>query len=179
MEKIKGLIIKDILQLKTYRRTIVLYIALFILSSFSSEGASQMLLVFMVLAFGMFAIASFNYDASSRADKYILSLPLTKKEVVKAKYIFVIMATLLGALIGIIIDVIITFVTQKTMLDIGVLLMTITTSLFGIALVQAVQIPFIYKLRTRKRKNSFDNSFCNFCFVCNWSFWYAENCRWT
>ena len=101
MEKIKGLIIKDILQLKTYRRTIVLYIALFILSSFSSEGASQMLLVFMVLAFGMFAIASFNYDASSRADKYILSLPLTKKEVVKAKYIFVIMATLLGALIGI------------------------------------------------------------------------------
>ena len=83
MEKIKGLIIKDILQLKTYRRTIVLYIALFILSSFSSEGASQMLLVFMVLAFGMFAIASFNYDASSRADKYILSLPLTKKEVAK------------------------------------------------------------------------------------------------
>ena len=106
-------------------------------------------------------------------------LPLTKKEVVKAKYIFVIMATLLGALIGIIIDVIITFVTQKTMLDIGVLLMTITTSLFGIALVQAVQIPFIYKLRTRKGKNSFDNSFCNFCFVRNWSFWYAENSRWT
>ena len=74
-------------------------------------------------------------------------------------------------------NVIITFVTQKTMLDIGVLLMTITTSLFGIALVQAVQIPFIYKLRTRKGKNSFDNSFCNFCFVHNWSFWYAENCR--
>ena len=34
MEKIKGLIIKDILQLKTYRRTIVLYIAIFIFSSF-------------------------------------------------------------------------------------------------------------------------------------------------
>ena len=38
MEKIKGLIIKDILQLKTYRRTIVLYIAIFIFSSLDIES---------------------------------------------------------------------------------------------------------------------------------------------
>lgn len=150
MEKIKGLIIKDILQLKTYRRTIVLYIAIFIFSSFSSDGINQVLLMLMAMFFGMFAIASFNYDASSRADKYILSLPLTKKEVVKAKYIFIILATFFGAFLGTALNIVLTYITTKKLINLGMLLNTIFAGLLVIVLVQAFQIPFIYKYGPEK-----------------------------
>ena len=104
----------------------------------------------MAMFFGMFAIASFNYDASSRADKYILSLPLTKKEVVKAKYIFIILATFFGAFLGTALNIVLTYITTKKLINLGMLLNTIFAGLLVIALVQAFQIPFIYKYGPEK-----------------------------
>ena len=104
----------------------------------------------MTMIFGMFAIASFNYDASSKADRYILTLPLTKKEVVKAKYIFIILATFFGAFLGTVLNIVLTYITTKTLIDLGMLLNTIFAGLLGIALVQAFQIPFIYKYGPEK-----------------------------
>ena len=55
------------------------------------------------------AISSFNYDATSKTDKYILTFPTTKKEVVASKYLLAIMATFLGMLISIIINVAVSY----------------------------------------------------------------------
>ena len=63
MSIIKGLVIKDLLQLKSYKKTLIIYILIFCISSLSLEnGIENMLVVMLTLGLGMFSIASFNYD---------------------------------------------------------------------------------------------------------------------
>ena len=87
MNNIKGLLVKDILQLKSYKKTLIFFIIIFILTSISNDGRiGSALIIMLTLGFGMFSIASFSYDETNKADKFILTLPLTKKEVVLSKY---------------------------------------------------------------------------------------------
>lgn len=150
MNTLKGLILKDFLQLKMYRKTIILYIIVFAISSKSSSNSSQMLLALLPLIFGMFAIASFNYDAISKADKYILALPTTKKEVVRARYIFIMLATFVGALVGILLNILTTYIYTKTFIDVGSIFMALISSTFVVVAIQALYIPFIYKFGPEK-----------------------------
>lgn len=151
MNTLKGLILKDFLQLKMYRKTIILYIIVFAISSKSSSNSSQMLLALLPLIFGMFAIASFNYDAISKADKYILALPTTKKEVVRARYIFIMLATFVGALVGILLNILTTYIYTKTFIDVGSIFMALISSTFVVVAIQALYIPFIYKFGPEKK----------------------------
>lgn len=83
MKIIEGLILKDLLQLKSYVRTMFFYIVIFFITSFSyaseDKSINPTLLILITLAFGMFAIVSFSYDTTSKADRYVLTLPTTKK----------------------------------------------------------------------------------------------------
>lgn len=106
MSKIKGLIIKDLLQLKSYKRTLIVFIVIFIGLSITQEHTRNVLAVMMTLGLGMFSIATFSYDEMAKADKYILTLPLTKKEVVLAKYVLVIASTVIGAILGVIASIV-------------------------------------------------------------------------
>ena len=90
MNRIKGLIIKDLLQLKTYRKTLILFIFVFVVSGMQQEtmdSAMSMITIMLILVFGMVGIGTFSYDEMAKADRYILTLPLTRKEVVRAKYV--------------------------------------------------------------------------------------------
>lgn len=150
MNTMKGLILKDFLQLKMYKKTLILYIIIFTISSMSSSNSNQMLLVLLPLIFGMFAISSFNYDTISKADKYILALPTTKKEVVKARYVFIMLSTFLGAVIGILLNILMTSINTKIFIDVTSIFMTVISSTFVIAVIQAGYIPFIYKFGPEK-----------------------------
>ena len=114
MNVIKGLITKDILQLKSYKKTLIIFIIVFALTSISAQdGVENMLVIMLTLGLGMFSMASFNYDEFNKADRYILTLPLTKKEVVLSKYILVIGSTVMGSIIGIMLSYIVTFAMNK------------------------------------------------------------------
>ena len=159
MNIIKGLMTKDLLQLKSYRKSLIVFIVLYFFIAISQsniEGISAMLVVMLTLGFGMFSIATFNYDESSKADKYILTLPLTKKEVVLSKYAFCICSTLIGCIVGVILSFIITFIITKSMPNILDILSIGIGAIFGISVVEAIQIPCIYKWGAEKgRLNMF------------------------
>ena len=155
MNIIKGLIIKDLLQLKSYCKTLIVFILIFIVVSISQENTVEignMLVLMMTLGLGMFSLATFNYDEMSKADRYLLTLPLTRKQVVRAKYALVIGSTIVGSLIGIILSSIITFVMSKNvpnLLDLGLMSLG---GILGIGLIESIQIPCIYKFGTEKGK---------------------------
>lgn len=152
MNAIKGLIIKDLLQLKSYKKTLVIFIAFFILTSMTNSDTLsfvQMITVMLTLVFGMVGIATFSYDQMANADKYILTLPLSKKEIVKSKYIFTICSSLVGAILGFIISLII-LVIKKQNIDIEDMLSTALGGILGIGIVEAIQIPCIYKWGAEK-----------------------------
>ena len=117
MNIIKGLMTKDLLQLRSYRKSLIIFIIIYFLvaiSQSSINGISTMLVIMLTLGLGMFSMATFNYDEVSKTDKYILTLPLTRKEVVLSKYIFCICSTLIGCIIGMVLSFIITFIFTKS-----------------------------------------------------------------
>ena len=151
MNVIKGLITKDILQLKSYNRTLIIFIVIFTITSISREGGiGNMLAIMLTLGFGMFSMASFNYDEFNKADRYILTLPLTKKEVVLSKYILVIGSTVMGSIIGIMLSYIVTFAMNKQVPNIEEIISVGLGGLLGIGIIEAIQIPCVYKWGAEK-----------------------------
>ncbi len=151
MNVIKGLIIKDILQLKNYKKTLIVFILIFTLTSISgTDGTGNMLAIMLTLGFGMFSMASFNYDELNKADRYILTFPLTKKQVVLSKYILVIGSTVIGSILGTILGLIVTFAINKQVSNIEELILAGLGGIFGIGLIEAIQIPCVYKWGAEK-----------------------------
>lgn len=153
MNIIKGLIVKDLLQLKSYKKSLIVFIIIYFfvaMSQSSTNGVSTMLIIMLTLGFGMFSIATFNYDESSKADKYILTLPLTRKEIVLSKYIFCICSTFFGCIIGTVLSVIVTFLFNHSLVYVWDILSISMGSLIGIGVVQSIQIPCIYKWGAEK-----------------------------
>ena len=153
MEKIKGLMIKDLLQLKSYKKTLLIFMAVFILITMTNEDISsftQIIIVMITLVFGMLGIATFSYDQMSKADRYILTLPISKKEIVKSKYIFTICSSLVGAVLGLTISLIITVVIKNQNINIEDMISTALGGILGIGIVEAIQIPCIYKWGAEK-----------------------------
>ncbi len=146
MSKIKGLLIKDLLQLKSYKKTLLIFMIIFALSAIPEEnGVSVMLITMITLGFGMFSMASFSYDEMSKADRYILTLPITKKELVLAKYVLAIGFTILGSIIGILLTFIIAFAFQKEIQNWQEIVSMALGGILGISFIEAIQIPCIYK----------------------------------
>ena len=151
MNIIKGLIIKDILQLKNYKKTLIVFILIFTLTSISgTDGTGNMLAIMLTLGFGMFSMASFNYDELNKADRYILTFPLTKRQVVLSKYILVIGSTVIGSILGTILGFIVTFAINKQVSNIEEHILAGLGGIFGIGLIEAIQIPCVYKWGAEK-----------------------------
>lgn len=153
MNIIKGLIIKDLLQLKSYKKTLIIFVLIFILTGIAQEnikGVGSMIAIMLTLGFGMFSIATFNYDEQSKADRYILTLPLTKKEIVLSKYILVIGSTVIGAILGTIASFVIVFAISKEFPNIQDMIFLALGGILGVGVIESIQIPCIYKWGTEK-----------------------------
>lgn len=153
MRVIKGLMIKDLLQLKNYKKTLLAFLFIFIFIAISQGGideAANMLIIMITLGFSMVAMGTFNYDELAKADKYILTFPVTRKEVVRAKYMLVGIATLVGAILGAIITIILTLAIKKCLPNFADTAMLAIGSIFGISLVVSFQIPCIIKSGAEK-----------------------------
>lgn len=153
MNIISGLITKDLLQLKSYRKTLIIFILIFVFSGIAQEttkGVGVMIAVMLTLGFGMFGMATFNYDEQSKADRYILTFPLTKKEILIAKYILIISATIIGAVVGIIASSLIVFIIDKQLPDLYDYINVALGGILGVGLIEAIQIPCVYKWGAEK-----------------------------
>ncbi len=148
----KGLIIKDLLQLKSYLKTLIVFMFIFICVSLEPKNTSvdEILTIMMTLGLGMFGIATFTYDEMAKANKYILTFPLNKKEVVLSKYILQIVLTITGAVLGMALTIIISLVLNKGIPNFIDLISTALGGILGIGLVESIQIPCIYKVGAEK-----------------------------
>ena len=105
---------------------------------------------------GMIALSTFSYDEISKSNKYLLTLPTNKKEIVKEKFILAIGATILGGILGLLLTIIVinvmNYVRPENMINIDYesLITTTIGGMWGISLIQAIQIPSIYKWGAEK-----------------------------
>lgn len=160
MKEIKGLLIKDLLQLKSYQKTLIVFILIFFCTAIAQsngKGVSSMLIFMMTFGLGMFSMASFSYDEMAKADAYLLSMPLTRKDMVKEKYILSICAVVIGAILGLVASFIGNIALNYIKPEFsGIEFNTIETlglvlgSILGIGLMQCIQIPCVFKWGAEK-----------------------------
>lgn len=153
MNIFKGLLIKDFLQLKSYKKNFFLSIFIYATLIFMNSDQADMGLVgsiMIMFLFSIYAMSTFNYDEKSKADRYILTFPLTKKEVVLSKYLIGIISLLLGALIGMILGIGIMYISTKTLPDLESILSGLLGGAIALSFMQAIQIPSIYKYGAEK-----------------------------
>ena len=148
----KGLIKKDLLNLSSYKTITIIFCSIAIAGT---ENASIAPMIICAII-GMISLSTFNYDEVSKSEKYILSLPVNRKELVISKYIIAISSAIIGAIIGVLLTILIVNIMNSVRpnnlinLDYDNLFITSLSGLFGIALIQAIQIPSIYKWGAEK-----------------------------
>ena len=143
----KGLIIKDLCVLENQMKTLLLVLAFFIIFSIINEDATFILFLvpfYMI----MILITTFNYDEFNKWDSYCNSLPLSRKEIVKSKYILFNATSLIALILGILASFIIPSFIENTTFE--SLFASIIGVAFGICLVISLLIPFYYKFGSSK-----------------------------
>lgn len=150
MNIIKGLIIKDFMNIKSYKSTMIYLVIIFLITSVINNQVSTILPIMIILIFGMIGINSFSYDSFSKSDKYILSFPVSKKDMVKARYIYILLMTFIGAIIGPVLAILVHFFKTKAFEGINEILMTTVGALLGMLVLQIVQVPIMYKFGAEK-----------------------------
>ena len=156
MKEICGLIKKDLLNLSSYKISLlVMLVCVFAIGS-AGEEMWRYIPIVMTTMLGMIALSTFSYDELAKSDEYVLSLPVNKKEIVLEKYILVISMALIGGIIGFIITPIFTNILNNVRseniinIDYNSLIFTTMGGIFGISLILAIQIPSIYKWGAEK-----------------------------
>lgn len=154
MQTIFGLIKKDLLNLSSYKTSLIILI-IFCGIGIITTGSINFVPIIICTIVGMISLATFNYDESSKSLNYTLTLPLTKKEMVISKYVLAIFSTIIGGILGFLLAIILSKISlikpdYIINIDYKELLTTTIGGMFGISLIQAIQIPSIYKWGAEK-----------------------------
>lgn len=148
----KGFIIKDLLFLKSYSKTLLLVLFGFGVMSLTTTNFSVAFFIPFIAV--MISITTFNYDDFNKWDAYAISLPVSRKQIVAAKYLFTLLTVLASALIGALLSLLIIalkgtdFLWQEFSFE-----MLVSTG--AILVVLAIIYPFIYKYGAEKGRMFF------------------------
>lgn len=145
----KGLIIKDILNLKNYGRSILFIIGFYGIFAYTINDAG-FLGGMIVLLMTMMSVSSFSYDDLAKWDKYALSLPISRKDMVISKYLLSIIFIVLGAVLSFVIVFVISNIKNSVNLW-ELLLGTYSSSAVAIIFI-SVLMPLLYKFGVEKSR---------------------------
>ena len=176
----KGLIKKDLYNLASYKTTLIIFVC-FCVFGFATTESVSIIPILMCTIIGMISLSTFNYDASSKSDKFILSLPLTRKEIVLSKYVLAILSVFLGAILGFLFSILAVFclniIRPDHVISLNVQSLFISTigGMFGISFIQSIQIPCVYKWGAEKgRIQMFLVIFAIILLIVVLSFWFMN-----
>ena len=152
---IKGLLKKDLYNLASYKASLIIIVLFCGIAIVGTEAINWGSIIICTII-GMIALSTFSYDEIAKSNKYILTLPTNRKEIVKEKFILAIGATILGGILGLLLTIIVTnvmnYIRPENMININYesLITTTIGGMFGISLIQAIQIPSIFKWGAEK-----------------------------
>ncbi|HBG4147015.1 TPA: ABC-2 transporter permease, partial [Clostridioides difficile] len=139
----KGLILKDLLNLKGNIKFILLFIIMFgFMSSLGDGNVNNFIGVIIVLCTTMI-VSTFSYDDLNKWDSYVLTMPINRNDIVLSKYLTMLIFSFIGVLVSLIVSVTIgyfknTLILNETLL-INALILSISVC-FG-----SLILPLIYK----------------------------------
>ncbi len=106
-----GLILKDVFNLKKYAKQISLSVVVFGLFAVQLKNPAYLIGMISMMC-SMLVITSMSYDESTKWDKYALTMPILKKDIVLSKYILLVFLVAGGTAFSGIISVIMSEIMQ-------------------------------------------------------------------
>ena len=152
---IKGLLKKDLYNLSTYKASLIIVILFCGIAIIGTEAVTFGPMIICSII-GMISLSTFSYDEISKSNRYILTLPTSRKEIVKEKFILAVGSTILGGILGLLLTIIVinvmNYLRPENIINIDYESLIITTigGMWGTALIQSIQIPSIYKWGAEK-----------------------------
>lgn len=143
----KGFLLKDLLLLKGYVRSYLLFLIVFGLISFK-DPTFNLILILPTLSV-MLCMSTFNFDEKYNWNTYAVTLPISKKNIVLSKYIFSIILLIVFSLIALLVSYVFSLINGSSFI-LTTELVNILGSIIGITLVLSIMIPFIYKFGSEK-----------------------------
>ncbi|MDD2955498.1 MAG: ABC-2 transporter permease [Oscillospiraceae bacterium] len=146
----KGLLIKDLLVLKRYGRTLGFLVLFY--GVFSMLGNSTAALVSMItVVLAMTVVTSFAYDEQARWDRYVCALPVKREQVVAAKYLLGLLLVGAGLLISLLLGVLGTLLRPQAE-GREILLPAMLGNFIIVLLLLALTLPLIYRFGVKKSR---------------------------
>lgn len=102
-----GLLLKDLYTLRQYGKTFLFMLFFFAVISAGLDNPATFFEGFFILMSMMITITSFSYDAVAKWDRYALSLPVSRRDVVAEKYLLSILLCFGSMVISFLISLII------------------------------------------------------------------------
>lgn len=138
----KGLIKKDLLLLKSQLRSYLVIVLVFTIVSFVSNDNTFITLLPILGV--MLIISTLSFDTYYKWDAFALTLPLSRKDNVKSKYVLALLITLTFIIFAT--CILITFnITNGIPINAFNILTLMCGSLFGSSLATSISIPLMYK----------------------------------
>ena len=101
----KSMILKDIYNITHNMRSLGLLLVMFVFIMLPQGGAPGYITTSCVLC-SMMVITTFSFDNMSKWEKYALVMPVTKQDLVAAKFIVLLLFTAFGAVSGLVLGII-------------------------------------------------------------------------
>lgn len=144
-----GLMLKDILALKKYSRTLLLLCGFYMIWGLAMDNVS-MVGGILTLLFSMMVITSFYYDDMAKWDAYALTLPVTRRDIITSKYLLSLFLIVVGSILSLIFMTVLTLIKKDPVTPDLFIMMA---AMLGIAVFfQSIIIPIIIKLGTEKAR---------------------------
>lgn len=142
-----GLLLKDLMNLKKIGRQYLGFFAVMAVMALVMKNPS-FLAMCIVLCGSMMVLSSFSFDEYAKFDLYVLTLPVSRMDVVKSKYLlmalFVSASTAAGILLSLLLNL---FLGAEDMPD---LVLFALGQGAGFCIAFAVMLPFVFRLGVEK-----------------------------
>ncbi len=143
-----GLLLKDLLNLKRMLKQYLVILGVMCVWSVMMKNPS-FISMYLVLCTAMIIPSTFSYDEYAQFDKYALTMPLTRKNLVQEKYLLLLLLIGSGMALGILVSVFLNLFIQENPLElVGV--GGVMGCLFLV--VYSIVVPLIYKLGAEKAR---------------------------
>ncbi|OBR96128.1 hypothetical protein CLRAG_05790 [Clostridium ragsdalei P11] len=145
-----GLILKDLYNLKSSGKSLFIPIVVFSLFYFLQGINMEVWDVFIIFFVSIFVINTMSYDNTAKWDKYALTMPVTRRDVVLSKY----MVSIIVIFIGSILATALSFAQgiNKHNLDVIEIFTVNGAAMAGGFLFISVTLPVIYKFGVEKSR---------------------------
>lgn len=138
----KGLIIKDLINIKKEFKTLLIALLLFVYMSYQTRNPIQITSMAVIL-FGILILTTIGYDEMSKWDIYALTMPLKRSEIVISKYVLLLLLTIIPLIISSIFSYLV--ILPISDMSRGEFLVADMASFSLILIMLSISLPFVYK----------------------------------